>query len=41
MKISVIGAGGAGGSLGGRLARAGQRVSLVARGAHLQALQAG
>jgi len=41
LKISVIGAGGVGATLGGRLARAGQRVSLVARGAHLQALQAG
>jgi 2-dehydropantoate 2-reductase len=39
VKICIIGAGGIGATIGGRLARAGQRVSLVARGAHLQALR--
>lgn len=39
MKICIIGAGGIGGTIGARLARAGQRVSVVARGAHLQALR--
>lgn len=39
MKICIVGAGGIGATIGGRLARAGQRVSLVARGVHLQALR--
>lgn len=40
MKIAVMGAGGIGGYVGGRLAQAGQEVSLIARGPHLAALQA-
>jgi 2-dehydropantoate 2-reductase len=40
LKICIVGAGGIGATIGGRLARAGQRVSLIARGAHLQALRA-
>lgn len=39
MKIAVMGAGGVGGYFGGLLARHGHDVWLVARGAHLQALQ--
>jgi len=39
MKVAVFGAGGIGGLLGGRLARAGVDVHLVARGAHLAALR--
>ncbi|GGQ87592.1 2-dehydropantoate 2-reductase [Couchioplanes azureus] len=39
MKFAVIGAGGLGGYLGGRLARAGHDVTLLARGAHLAALR--
>jgi 2-dehydropantoate 2-reductase len=39
MKICVFGAGAIGGMLGVLLARAGQQVSLVARGAHLEAMQ--
>jgi len=39
MKICVYGAGAIGGMLGVLLARAGQQVSLVARGAHLQAMK--
>ncbi|MFV2038323.1 MAG: ketopantoate reductase family protein, partial [Paracoccaceae bacterium] len=39
MKIAVMGAGGIGGYVGGRLAQAGEDVSLIARGAHLKALQ--
>lgn len=38
MKIAVLGAGGIGGYIGGRLAEAGHDVSLVARGSHLQAI---
>lgn len=41
MKIAVMGAGGIGGYLGGRLAEAGEEVHLIARGAHLAALKAG
>ena len=41
MKICIVGAGGIGATLGARLALAGHAVSLVARGAHLQALRAG
>lgn len=39
MKICVFGAGAVGGFLGGRLALAGQDVTLVARGRHLEAMQ--
>jgi 2-dehydropantoate 2-reductase len=39
VRIVVIGAGGVGGYFGGRLARAGARVTFVARGAHLEALR--
>jgi 2-dehydropantoate 2-reductase len=40
MKICVVGAGAIGGLLGARLARAGEEVTLVARGPQLAALQA-
>lgn len=39
MKFAIIGAGGIGGYIGGRLAEVGHDVTLVARGAHLDALQ--
>jgi 2-dehydropantoate 2-reductase len=39
MKIAILGAGGVGGYYGGALARAGHPVSLLARGAHLDALR--
>lgn len=39
MHIVVMGAGGVGGYFGARLARAGQRVTFVARGAHLDAIR--
>ena len=39
LRIAVVGAGGVGGYLGGRLAAAGSRVAFVARGAHLEALR--
>ncbi|MFC6719415.1 ketopantoate reductase family protein [Natrialbaceae archaeon GCM10025810] len=39
MKIAVYGAGGVGAYFGGRLARAGADVHLIARGTHLEALQ--
>ena len=39
MKIAVVGAGGMGGYIGGRLAQAGRDVTFIARGAHLQAIQ--
>lgn len=39
MKIAVMGTGGTGGYYGALLARAGQDVSFVARGAHLQAIR--
>ncbi|RME98960.1 MAG: 2-dehydropantoate 2-reductase [Chloroflexi bacterium] len=38
MRIAVFGAGGVGGYFGGRLAQAGQDVTFIARGAHLQAM---
>jgi 2-dehydropantoate 2-reductase len=38
-RIAVYGAGGVGGYFGGRLARAGAEVHLIARGAHLHALR--
>jgi 2-dehydropantoate 2-reductase len=39
MRIAILGAGGVGGYFGGALARAGHAVSLLARGAHLDALR--
>ncbi len=39
MKICVVGAGAIGGLMGARLAKAGQEVSLIARGPHLRAIQ--
>jgi 2-dehydropantoate 2-reductase len=39
MKICIIGAGAIGGYMGARLALAGQHVTLIARGAHLEAIQ--
>jgi 2-dehydropantoate 2-reductase len=39
MRIAVMGTGGIGGYLGGRLAAAGEDVAFVARGAHLEALR--
>ncbi len=41
MKIAVIGAGGVGGYFGARLALAGEDVTFVARGAHLDAMRTG
>ena len=41
MKIAVLGAGGVGGYFGGRLAAAGQDVTLLARGAHKAAIERG
>ncbi len=41
MRFVVVGAGAVGGVVGGRLFQAGHDVTLVARGAHLAALQAG
>ena len=40
MRIAVMGAGSTGGYFGGMLARAGNDVALVARGAHLEAIRA-
>jgi 2-dehydropantoate 2-reductase len=39
MRIAVVGAGGTGGYFGGLLARAGQDVTFIARGTHLEALR--
>jgi len=39
MNIVIIGAGGVGGYFGARLARAGEAVTLIARGAHLDAIR--
>lgn len=39
MKIAVMGAGGVGGYVGGRLAAVGEDVTLIARGSHLAALR--
>jgi len=39
MRVVVYGAGGIGGVIGGQLYRAGHRVELIARGAHLAAIQ--
>ena len=41
MKICVVGAGAIGGLLGARLAAAGEDVTLIARGAHLEAIRTG
>ena len=41
MRIAVMGAGSTGGYFGGMLARAGNDVSLIARGAHLEAIRSG
>lgn len=40
MRIAVVGAGGTGGYFGGLLARSGEDVAFIARGAHLAALRA-
>ena len=40
MRIAVMGAGGVGGCLGGLLTKAGNDVSLIARGEHLEAIRA-
>jgi 2-dehydropantoate 2-reductase len=40
MRIAIVGAGGVGGYFGGMLARAGQGVVMLARGAHLEVLRA-
>jgi 2-dehydropantoate 2-reductase len=39
MRIAIMGAGGVGGYFGAKLARAGQAVTMVARGAHLEAIR--
>jgi 2-dehydropantoate 2-reductase len=39
MRIAVMGSGGVGGYLGGRLAAAGTDVTFIARGAHLAAIR--
>jgi len=39
MRLAFVGAGGVGGLFGAQLARAGQEVVLIARGAHLQAIR--
>ena len=41
MRICVVGAGAIGGLLGARLAAAGENVTLIARGAHLEAIRTG
>ncbi len=38
MRIAIIGAGGVGGYFGARLAHAGEKVTFIARGAHLEAM---
>jgi 2-dehydropantoate 2-reductase len=40
LKIAVVGAGGTGGFFGGCLARAGEDVTFIARGSHLEAIRA-
>ena len=40
MRVTVMGSGGTGGYFGGLLARAGEDVTFVARGAHLDAIRA-
>ena len=39
MRVAIFGSGGVGGYFGGRLAEAGQDVTFIARGAHLQAMK--
>jgi 2-dehydropantoate 2-reductase len=39
MRIAIMGSGGVGGYLGGRLAASGQDVTFIARGAHLEAIR--
>ncbi|MHC5732079.1 MAG: ketopantoate reductase family protein, partial [Nostoc sp.] len=39
MKICIVGAGAIGGYLGAKLALAGEAVTLIARGSHLEAIQ--
>ena len=39
MRIAIFGAGALGGYLGARLVEAGEQVALIARGAHLSAIQ--
>lgn len=39
MRIAVMGTGGTGGYFGGLLARAGEEVAFIARGAHLEAIR--
>jgi len=39
MRIAVMGTGGTGGYFGGLLARAGEEVAFIARGAQLEAIQ--
>ncbi|MGH6945095.1 MAG: ketopantoate reductase family protein [Geminicoccaceae bacterium] len=39
MRVAIMGSGGVGGYVGGRLAAAGEEVAFIARGAHLQAMQ--
>lgn len=41
MKIAIVGAGGVGGYFGARLAAAGEDVTFIARGAHLEAMRKG
>ena len=41
MKIAIFGSGGVGGYFGGRLAAAGEDVTFIARGSHLDALRQG
>jgi 2-dehydropantoate 2-reductase len=41
MRFAVLGAGAIGGAIGGRLHQAGHEVTLIARGAHLEALRSG
>ena len=39
MKICIVGAGAIGGLMGAKLALAGEEVTLIARGAHLEAMR--
>lgn len=40
MRVAIVGSGGVGGYYGGMLARAGEDVTFIARGAHLEAMRA-